>query len=143
MDGMPRRRLIELPPNRIWQIWVLDALAGVAASEDSHFREDWIASVTRAVNPGSTNETEKLNWGQSNRKNSTAEVDAYNDPKNRLLNRACGSFFHCSVPTFHYFPRFRHYAPPPHRWEGSRRMCQKGRCARMISAWTEAPMASG
>lgn len=101
MDGMPRRRLIELPPNRIWQIWVLDALAGVAASEDSHFREDWIASVTRAVNPGSTNETEKLNWGQSNRKNSTAEVDAYNDPKNRLLNRACGSFFYCSAPTFH------------------------------------------
>lgn len=45
-----------LPPNRVWRTYqggaVLDAIEGKARPVDSHFPEDWIGSVTRAVNPG-------------------------------------------------------------------------------------------
>lgn len=48
--------IIKLQPNRVWRTYVggkmLDQLASIANPEDSHFPEDWIASVTRAVNPG-------------------------------------------------------------------------------------------
>ena len=51
-----RGKLILLPPNRVWRTYpggkTLDALAGAAAPADSHLAEDWIASTTRAINPG-------------------------------------------------------------------------------------------
>jgi mannose-6-phosphate isomerase len=51
-----RGRLILLPPNRVWRSYpggrTLDTLAGAASPADSHLAEDWIASTTRAVNPG-------------------------------------------------------------------------------------------
>ncbi len=47
---------ILLPPNRVWRTYpggaTLDRLAGVSEPRDSHFAEDWIASVTVARNPG-------------------------------------------------------------------------------------------
>jgi mannose-6-phosphate isomerase len=50
-----RHKLVLLPPNRVWRSYLggrtLDALAGVVAPSDTHFPEDWIASVTRATNP--------------------------------------------------------------------------------------------
>lgn len=54
-----RGKLVLLPPNRVWRTYqggrCLDALAGAAAPADGHFPEDWIASTTRAVNPGREN----------------------------------------------------------------------------------------
>ena len=54
--GRLRGRVLKLPPNRVWRTYQggrnLDVLAGLADPRDSHFPEDWIASVTRAVNPG-------------------------------------------------------------------------------------------
>lgn len=51
-----RHRLVLLPANRVWRTYqggrTLDSLAGHAAPRDSHFPEDWVGSVTRAVNPG-------------------------------------------------------------------------------------------
>lgn len=51
-----RPRLIPLAPNRVWRTYLggrtLDRLAGVAEPGDSHFPEDWLASTTRAANPG-------------------------------------------------------------------------------------------
>ncbi len=51
-----RNKLILLPPNRVWRTYpggrTLEALAGVPAPADSHLAEDWIASATRATNPG-------------------------------------------------------------------------------------------
>lgn len=51
-----RGRLILLPPNRVWRSYpggrTLDTLAGAATPADTHLAEDWIASTTRAVNPG-------------------------------------------------------------------------------------------
>ncbi len=51
-----RGQLILLPPNRVWRTYpggrTLDALAGAPAPADTHLAEDWIASTTRAVNPG-------------------------------------------------------------------------------------------
>ncbi len=51
-----RGKIVLLPPNRVWRTYLggrtLDALAGVSAASDTHFPEDWIASTTRAVNPG-------------------------------------------------------------------------------------------
>lgn len=51
-----RDQLVLLPPNRVWRSYpggaTLDRLAGKAAPADSHFSEDWIGSMTRAVNPG-------------------------------------------------------------------------------------------
>lgn len=45
-----------LPANRVWRTYVggktLDRLSGNAPPADSHLAEDWIASTTRAVNPG-------------------------------------------------------------------------------------------
>ena len=47
--------LLTFPPNRVWRTYpggrVLDALAHAPEPADSHFPEDWIGSVTRAVNP--------------------------------------------------------------------------------------------
>ncbi|AOS44204.1 putative mannose-6-phosphate isomerase GmuF [Lacunisphaera limnophila] len=52
----PRGKLVLLPPNRVWRTYQggqnLDRLAAAAAPADSHFPEDWVASTTRAVNPG-------------------------------------------------------------------------------------------
>lgn len=51
-----RQKLVLLPQTRVWRTYqggrTLDRLAGVPAPQDSHFPEDWIASTTRAVNPG-------------------------------------------------------------------------------------------
>jgi mannose-6-phosphate isomerase len=48
--------LIELQANRVWRTYTgcrnLEALAGSDQALDSNFPEDWIASLTRAVNPG-------------------------------------------------------------------------------------------
>jgi mannose-6-phosphate isomerase len=48
--------MILLPPNRVWRTYqggrTLDALAKKSEPVDAHFPEDWIGSVTRAVNPG-------------------------------------------------------------------------------------------
>jgi mannose-6-phosphate isomerase len=52
-----RNHLIELPQNRVWRSYLggrtLDELAGKEGPRDSHYPEDWIASVTPANNPGS------------------------------------------------------------------------------------------
>ena len=51
-----RGKLLLLPPNRVWRTYQggrhLAALDGDAAPDDTHFPEDWIGSVTRAINPG-------------------------------------------------------------------------------------------
>jgi mannose-6-phosphate isomerase len=51
-----RGKLVLLPPHRVWRTYqggrTLDALAGAVAPADSHFPEDWVASTTRAINPG-------------------------------------------------------------------------------------------
>lgn len=51
-----RGHLLRLPPNRVWRTYpggkTLDRLAGTDAPADTHLAEDWIASTTRAVNPG-------------------------------------------------------------------------------------------
>lgn len=48
--------IIELEANRVWRTYTggrsLDLLAGSEQASDSHFPEDWIASLTQAVNPG-------------------------------------------------------------------------------------------
>lgn len=61
---VPRGKLVLLPPHRVWRTYQggrsLDALAGAGAPApsgvegpaDGHFPEDWIASTTRAINPG-------------------------------------------------------------------------------------------
>jgi len=50
------RKLIPLPQNRVWRTYLggksIDEIAGKDSPVDSHFPEDWIASLTRAVNPG-------------------------------------------------------------------------------------------
>ncbi len=52
-------KLVLLPPNRVWRTYQggrgLDASAGAAAPADTHFPEDWVASTTRAINPGREN----------------------------------------------------------------------------------------
>lgn len=57
-------RVIELPQNRVWRSYqggrTLDKLAGKDDPADSHFPEDWIASVTPASNPGSHDELEGI-----------------------------------------------------------------------------------
>ncbi len=59
-----KNRLIELPQNRVWRSYLgghtLDKLIGKKNPCDSHFPEDWIASVTPASNPGSLNELEGI-----------------------------------------------------------------------------------
>jgi mannose-6-phosphate isomerase len=49
-------RVIPLPPNRVWRTYqggrTLDRRSGLPAPCDSHFPEDWLASTTRAANPG-------------------------------------------------------------------------------------------
>ncbi|MDP4879847.1 MAG: class I mannose-6-phosphate isomerase [Opitutales bacterium] len=49
-------QLIQLPPNRVWRTYsggkVLDQISGIIPAKDSHFPEDWIASTTKAINPG-------------------------------------------------------------------------------------------
>ena len=59
-----RNHLIELPQNRVWRSYqggyTLDKLVGKENPTDSHFPEDWIASVTPANNPGSDCETEGI-----------------------------------------------------------------------------------
>ncbi len=53
-----------LPPNRVWRTYLggrtLDALEGKPEPADSHLAEDWIASTTRAVNPGDRDADEGL-----------------------------------------------------------------------------------
>lgn len=54
MKNIPE--IIKLLPNRVWRSYfggrLLDIGEGNQYSKDSHFPEDWIASTTRAVNPG-------------------------------------------------------------------------------------------
>jgi len=51
-----RGKIVLLPPHRVSRTYQggrgLDALAGAPAPADSHFPEDWVASTTRAINPG-------------------------------------------------------------------------------------------
>lgn len=51
-----RGHLILLPQNRVWRTYqggaTLDRIAGKADPQDSHYAEDWIGSVTRAIVPG-------------------------------------------------------------------------------------------
>jgi mannose-6-phosphate isomerase len=51
-----RGKIVLLPPNRVWRTYqggrLLDQLAGAARPADHHFPEDWVASTTRAINPG-------------------------------------------------------------------------------------------
>ena len=51
-----RGHLLRLPPNRVWRTYpggrTLDQLEGAGSPADTHFAEDWIASTTRAINPG-------------------------------------------------------------------------------------------
>lgn len=49
-------KIISLPPNRVWRTYFggknLDIIEEKDTPADSHFPEDWIASLTTAVNPG-------------------------------------------------------------------------------------------
>ena len=49
-------KILTLAPNRVWRPYlggrILDQLEGQTHPTDSHFGEDWIASLTRAVNAG-------------------------------------------------------------------------------------------
>ena len=49
-------KIIELKQNRVWRTYIggknLDILSGKNKPADSHFPEDWIASLTGAINPG-------------------------------------------------------------------------------------------
>ena len=51
-----KHRIVQLPQNRVWRTYsggqVLDTIAGITPASDGHFPEDWIASTTRAINPG-------------------------------------------------------------------------------------------
>ncbi|RME70439.1 MAG: hypothetical protein D6781_06335 [Verrucomicrobia bacterium] len=51
-----RDKIILLPQNRVWRTYpggaILDRLAGRENPTDSHYPEDWIASITEARNPG-------------------------------------------------------------------------------------------
>ena len=51
-----RNQLVLLPPNRVWRTYpggaTLEKLAGNTSPKDTHFPEDWIGSMTRAVNLG-------------------------------------------------------------------------------------------
>ncbi|WP_199482480.1 class I mannose-6-phosphate isomerase [Vibrio owensii] len=51
-----KNKLIQFKQNRVWRSYiggkVLDEIAGVLSPKDSHFPEEWIASTTKAVNPG-------------------------------------------------------------------------------------------
>jgi mannose-6-phosphate isomerase len=55
--------IISLPPNRVWRTYLggksLDLVAEKDDPQDSHFPEDWIASLTSAVNPGREHFTEE------------------------------------------------------------------------------------
>ncbi len=48
-----KNKLIELPQNRVWRTYLggrmLDELVGKGDPCDSHFPEDWIASVTASM----------------------------------------------------------------------------------------------
>ena len=59
-----KNQIIELPQNRVWRSYqggkILDQLIGKSNPEDSHYPEDWIASVTAASNPDSQNESEGI-----------------------------------------------------------------------------------
>ena len=63
-----KNRFFELPQNRVWRSYlggrILDELAGKSEPCDSHFPEDWIASVTAASNPDSQNELEGISTVQ-------------------------------------------------------------------------------
>jgi mannose-6-phosphate isomerase len=63
-----KNRLIELPQNRVWRSYpggrTLDWLAGEDDPGDSHFPEDWLASVTPACNPLSESDQEGLSTVQ-------------------------------------------------------------------------------
>lgn len=56
MSGLNYHQPFALEPNRVWRSWkggaVLDRLAGEAESADGYFPEDWVGSMTRAINPG-------------------------------------------------------------------------------------------
>ncbi|MEZ5414202.1 MAG: class I mannose-6-phosphate isomerase [Opitutaceae bacterium] len=60
-----RGKIVQLPPNRVWRTYdggrCLDELAGIAPAADGPMPEDWVASTTRATNPG----RETMNEGPS------------------------------------------------------------------------------
>lgn len=60
-----KNKLIRFAQNRVWRSYsggrVLDQINNESVPVDSHFPEDWIASVTKAVNPG----RETISEGQS------------------------------------------------------------------------------
>lgn len=59
-----KNKIIPLPQNRVWRSYqggrILDELVGKDDPGDSHFPEDWIASVTLASNPDSQSEHEGI-----------------------------------------------------------------------------------
>lgn len=59
--------LLRLPPNRVWRSYrggrELDRLTGVNPPQDTHFPENWLGSVTPAVNPGQEHDSGAgLSW---------------------------------------------------------------------------------
>lgn len=56
------QHLVLLPANRVWRSYpggaTLDRISQADDPDDSHFSEDWIGSVTAAVNPGREDVTE-------------------------------------------------------------------------------------
>ncbi|NLF29908.1 MAG: phosphoheptose isomerase [Planctomycetes bacterium] len=56
MSTLNYRQPFALEPNRVWRSWkggaVLDRLAGAAEPQDGYFPEDWVGSMTRAINAG-------------------------------------------------------------------------------------------
>lgn len=57
-------QFFKLPPNRVWRSYqggrTLDEITGNEAPADSHFPEDWIASLTTAKNPVQSSASEGL-----------------------------------------------------------------------------------
>lgn len=55
-DGNAAVEPVFFERNRVWRTYVggreLDRIQGVAEPKDSHFPEEWVASTTRAINPG-------------------------------------------------------------------------------------------
>ncbi|WP_086981041.1 class I mannose-6-phosphate isomerase [Vibrio aphrogenes] len=51
-----KNQVIQFENNRVWRSYLggktLDSLGGAQSPQDTHFPEEWIASTTKAVNPG-------------------------------------------------------------------------------------------
>ena len=79
--------LVQLPPNRVWRAYqggrILDEISGKTCPKDGHFPEDWIASTTRAINPGRENILEGI---------SQALIGKHSMPFDQLLAIDCDYF---------------------------------------------------